>query len=230
MPNPIGPPVDAAPRPWPPHDRIPGRACVLEPLAADHAPDLWRAADGAGESWDYLGYGPFPSLDAMRAHVERMASGRDPLFWAVRLADGVAGWLSLMDIQPENAAIELGHIWFSPRLQRTRASTEAMVLLLRLAAGELGYRRLVWKCNALNAPSRRAAARLGFVHEGTLRAHMIVKGRSRDTAYFSIVAGEWPSRRDAFAAWLDDANFGPDGQAIRSLSAIMKEAVAPCSR
>ncbi len=103
-------------------------------------------------------------------------------------------------------------------MQRTRAATEAMVLLLRLAADDLGYRRLVWKCNALNAPSRRAAERLGFTYEGTLRAAMVVKGRERDTAMFSIRADEWPSRRDAMRAWLDDANVTPDGTARRSLA------------
>ena len=122
-----------------------------------------------------------------------------------------------MDIQPGNAAIELGNIYFSPRMQRTRASTEAMFLLLRHAADDLGYRRLLWKCNALNAPSRAAAARLGFAPEGVLRANMVVKGRRRDTAMFSILADEWPARREAIAAWLDDANFGPDGVARRSL-------------
>ena len=132
----------------------------------------------------------------------------------------MSGWLTLMEIQPKNAAIELGHIWFAPRMQRTRAATEAMFLLLRLAADELGYRRLVWKCNALNAPSRRAADRLGFRYEGTLRAHMVVKGRLRDTAFFSIVGDEWPSRRDALAQWLAPENFAPNGTARQSLAAL----------
>jgi RimJ/RimL family protein N-acetyltransferase len=140
------------------------------------------------------------------------------LFWAVRIGGRAAGWLTLMDIQPENAAIELGNIWFSPQMQRTRAATEAMALLLALAAGTLGYRRLVWKCNALNAASRRAAERLGFTHEGTLRAHLVVKGRQRDTAYYSIVIAEWPRVHAAMTAWLDDENFRPDGTPRRSLS------------
>ena len=139
--------------------------------------------------------------------------------WAVRPhATGLAsGWLTLMDIQPRNASIEIGHIWFPPRLQRTRAATEAMFLLMRHAMDDLGYRRLVWKCNALNAPSRRAAARLGFLYEGTLRAHMVTKGRRRDTAWFSILGDEWPARRDAILAWLDDSNFDQTGRARRSL-------------
>jgi RimJ/RimL family protein N-acetyltransferase len=141
--------------------------------------------------------------------------------WAVRpLRSGrVQGWLTLMDIQPGNAAIEIGHIWFAPAMQRSRAATEAMFLLMRHAMDDLGYRRLVWKCNALNAPSRAAAARLGFVYEGTLRAHLVVKGRRRDTAYLSILADEWPARRDAIAAWLDDANWDHAGAPRRSLSA-----------
>jgi RimJ/RimL family protein N-acetyltransferase len=193
----------------------------LEPLHVRHARDLWQAAREADASWTYLPYGPFPDEDALRTHVAAFAASHDPMAWAVRpVATGAAsGWLTLMDIQPQNAAVELGHIWFAPAMQRTRAATEAMFLLLRLAADDLGYRRLVWKCDALNAASRRAAARLGFTHEGTLRAHMVVKGRERDTAMYSIRGDEWPARRDAILAWLDDANFAPDGTARRPLAA-----------
>jgi RimJ/RimL family protein N-acetyltransferase len=130
----------------------------------------------------------------------------------------VDGWLSLMEIFPAHANIEIGNIWFSPRLQRTRAATEAMFLLMRHAMDELGYRRLVWKCHALNAPSRRAAARLGFTYEGTLRNILVVKGRRRDTAWFSILEEEWPARREAIAAWLDDANWDATGAPRRSLA------------
>lgn len=216
---PVGPLVDAAPRPLP--ARIPhrGRAVDLEPLHPRHAAELWQAAQGAEASWAYMGYGPFASEAAMRAHVVAMASVHDPLAWAIRPhRTGTAdGWLTLMDIQPGNAAIEIGNIWFSPRLQRTRAATEAMFLLMRHAMDDLGYRRLVWKCNALNAPSRRAAARLGFTYEGTLRAHLVVKGRRRDTAMFSILAEEWRARRDAIEAWLADANFDAEGRARHPL-------------
>ncbi len=222
--RPVGPPVDTTPRPLPARIPITGRYAVLEPLHRRHAAELWQAAQAgaAPESWDYMGYGPFASADAMAAFVADFSTTHDPAAWAVRpVATGVAtGWLTLMDIQPKNAAIELGHIWFGPAMQRTRASTEAMFLLLRLAADELGYRRLVWKCNALNAPSRGAAQRLGFTYEGTLRAHLVVKGRRRDTAYFSILADEWPRCRDALLAWLDPANFTPDGTAKRGLAEI----------
>ncbi len=189
--------------------------------------ELWDAAQGAEASWAYLGYGPFADEAAMRRHVAAFAATHDPMAWAVRpVATGVvSGWLTLMEIQPANAAIELGHIWFAPRMQRTRAATEAMFLLLRLAADELGYRRLVWKCNALNAPSRRAAERLGFTYEGTLRATYVVKGRRRDTACFSILADEWPRCRDALAAWLDPANFAPDGTALHGLASCARDGV-----
>jgi RimJ/RimL family protein N-acetyltransferase len=165
-------------------------------------------------------YGPFATREAFSAHVADFASKHDPMAWAVRpVATGAAsGWLTLMEIEPRHAAIELGHIWFAPRMQRTRAGTEAMLMLLRLAADDLGYRRLTWKCNALNAPSMRAAERLGFTFEGTLRSVQVVKGRLRDTAYFSIVGEEWPPCRDALLRWLDPSNFSPDGTARRSLS------------
>jgi RimJ/RimL family protein N-acetyltransferase len=149
----------------------------------------------------------------MARQVADLAANRDRLFWTVRPhpSGRASGWLALLDIQPRNASIELGSIWFSPRLRRSPAATEAMFLLLRLAADQLGYLRLVWKCDALNAASKRAAERLGFTYEGRHRMHMIVKGRSRDTDWYSIVAAEWPRCRDALAAWLDPANFTQDG-------------------
>jgi RimJ/RimL family protein N-acetyltransferase len=227
---PIGPEVDPTPRPLP--ARIPhrGAAVTLEPLAVRHAQELWQAAqsDRDGGSWAYMGYGPFADEAAMRRHVAAFAAQHDPMAWAVRPhASGAAsGWLTLMQIQPANAAIEIGHIWFSPRLQRTRAATEAMFLLMRHAMDDLGYRRLVWKCNALNAPSRTAAARLGFVPEGVLRAHLVVKGHRRDTAFYSILQEEWPARRDAIVAWLADANWDHAGRPRRSLSDATRGLVA----
>ena len=222
--TPLGPEVDPTPRPLPARVAHRGRSVDLEPLHVRHVPELWQAAasgnPAADAGWAYLGYGPFASQAALRGQVAAMASQHDPLAWAIRPhRSGTAdGWLTLMDIQPGNAAIELGNIWFSTRMQRTRAATEAMFLLMRHAMDDLGYRRLLWKCNALNAPSRRAAARLGFVYEGELRAHMVVKGRRRDSSYFSILAEEWPARRDAIAAWLDDSNFDAAGRPVRSLS------------
>jgi RimJ/RimL family protein N-acetyltransferase len=222
MPQPIGPEVDTTPRPIPARTTIRGQHVVLEPLHPRHAPELWRAAQGADESWTYLSAGPFPSAEAMTRYVCDLASNQEYMPWAVRpVATGeVSGWLALLDIEPRNAAIELGNIWFSPRMQRTRAATEAMFLLLRYAADDLGYRRLVWKCNALNAPSKRAAERLGFTYEGRHRMHIIVKSRQRDTDWYSIVGDEWPSRRDALLGWLDASNFAPDGTARRGLAEI----------
>ena len=220
---PVGPEVDATPRPLPARVAHRGRSVDLEPLHVRHVPELWQAvASGnpaADAGWAYMGYGPFANQAALRAQVGAMAAQHDPMAWAVRPhRTGTAdGWLTLMDIQPGNAAIELGNIWFSTRMQRSRAATEAMFLLMRHAMDDLGYRRLLWKCNALNAPSRAAAARLGFVYEGELRSHMVVKGRNRDSSYFSILAAEWPARRDAIAAWLDDANRDQAGRPKQSL-------------
>ncbi len=220
MPLPIGPEIDATPRPLPARVAIRGRYATLEPLHRRHAAELWQAATGADESWTYLGQGPFASADAMAGYVMDAAARHDPMVWAVRpVTTGVvSGWLALMDIQPANAAIELGGIWFGPRMQRTRAATEAVFLLLKLAADDLGYRRLVWKCNALNAASKRAAERYGFTYEGRHRLHMVVKGRQRDTDWYSIVGEEWPRCRDALLAWLDPDNFGGDGTALTGLA------------
>lgn len=223
-PPPVGPTVDATPRSLPARVPIRGQYCVLEPLHRRHADDLWIAAEAgdsrADASWTYLGYGPFASKDALTRHVAEFCARHDPMAWAIRpvTTGQVSGWLTLMDIQPKNAAVEIGHIWFSPRMQRTRAATEAMYLLLKLAADDLGYRRLMWNCDSLNAPSRRAAERLGFVYEGILRAHMVTKGRRRDTAVFSILDDEWPRCRAALSAWLDPSNFAPDGTALRGLA------------
>jgi RimJ/RimL family protein N-acetyltransferase len=224
MDRPVGPLVDTTPRPLPARVPMTGCTVVLEPLALAHAAELWEAAqaEGADVSWSYLGYGPFASAEAMARHVAEFSAQHDPMAWAVRpkATGAVSGWLTLMDMQPRNAAIELGHIWLSPRMQRTAAATEAMFLPLRLAADDLGYRRLVWKCDALNAPSRRAAERLGFNFEGIHRAHLTVKGRRRDTAWYSILADEWPRCRDAVLEWLEPANFGPNNAPRRSLAEI----------
>jgi RimJ/RimL family protein N-acetyltransferase len=218
---PIGFAVDTTPRPLPARTTLRGREVQLEPLHTRHAPELWDAAQSAGDSWTYLPYGPFADQAAMTRHVAQLASTHDPMVWAIRpIATGlVSGWLSLMEIEPAHAAIELGHIWLAPRLQRTRAATEAMLLPLRLAADDLGYRRLAWTCDSLNVPARRAAERLGFIYEGTLCAVRIMRGRRRDTAYFSILADEWAVRRNAILEWLDPSNFDAGGTARRSLAA-----------
>ncbi|MBY0338663.1 MAG: GNAT family N-acetyltransferase [Acetobacteraceae bacterium] len=219
---PVGPRVDTTPRPLPARVPHKGRSVDLEPLHIRHTPDLWRAcqSDGTGESWAYLGYGPFADEAALRGFLGGFATTHDPMAWAVRPhRTGTAdGWLTLMEIHPAHAHIEIGNIWFSPRMQRTRAATEAMFLLMRHAMDDLGYRRLTWKCNALNAPSRRAAERLGFTFEGTLRALLVVKGRQRDTAWFSMLEEEWPARRAAIEAWLEDGNWDAQGRPKASLA------------
>lgn len=222
MPPPVGPEVDTTPRSLPLRNALRGRYAVLEPLHKRHAAELWHAAQGADESWTYLNCGPFASLAAITQYIAGFATDQSRVAWAVRpVATGVAsGWLSLLDIQPANAAVELGNIWFAPVMQRTRAATEAMFLPLRHVADDLGYRRLVWKCNSLNAPSKRAAERLGFTYEGCHRMHLVTKGRRRDSDWYSIVEDEWPSRRDAILAWLAPENFGTDGTALRGLAEI----------
>ena len=220
---PVGPVVDTTPRPVP--ARIPhkGRSVDLEPLHVRHAEEMWQAAqtDREHASWVYMFHGPFADAQAMRTHVGNMAATHDPLAWAIRphRSGTVDGYLTLMEMNPHHAHIELGNIWFSPRMQRTRAATEAMFILMRHAMEDLGYRRLTWKCNALNAPSIRAAGRLGFSYEGTLRDMLVVKGRSRSTAWFSILAAEWPEVQTRIEAWLADSNFAPDGTAKTSLAA-----------
>jgi RimJ/RimL family protein N-acetyltransferase len=195
----------------------------LEPLESTvHGADLFGSthADQAGtQVWDYLPYGPFASEALMRAWLEGRAASADPLFFAVRdrISNRAGGMVTFMNIVPANGSLEIGHIWFAPFLQNTRQSTEALFLLMRHTFDTLGYRRLEWKCNALNQASRNAAARLGFSYEGTFYQHMIVKGKNRDTAWFSLLDSEWPTVRANFEAWLNPANFDTDGIARTSL-------------
>lgn len=219
---PVGPLVDTWPRPFPARQKFQGRRVTLEPLARRHAADLREAAQFAEDSFTYVNFGPWRDSAAVEATIAGKCADPASVCWAVRpvTTGRVCGFLSLMNIEPANAAIELGGIWFGPELRRTRAATEAMFLLLNHAADDLGYRRLVWKCDSLNEPSRRAALRLGFTYEGTLRAHMVTKGRLRDTAMFSTLAEEWPRNRAALAAWLDESNFDEEGRSIRTLPEI----------
>ncbi|MDR6145865.1 RimJ/RimL family protein N-acetyltransferase [Sphingomonas sp. SORGH_AS870] len=215
---PLGAVVTGAAPPLPGFDIHAGRAVTLEPLGMAHAADLWRVAQGADRSFTYLRYGPFATEEAFAAHVAGLSGiGRQPFFAVIPRASGTAaGWASFCDIAPDDAAIEIGSIWFSPVLQRTRAATEAIFLMMNHAYA-LGYHRVVWRCNALNAASIRAASRFGFTHEGTWRCDGIVKGRRRDTAWFSLLAPEWPAQRDRFKAWLDDDNFDENGVARKPL-------------
>ncbi|MEZ5926388.1 MAG: GNAT family protein [Hyphomicrobiaceae bacterium] len=216
--QPIGPSVpNWSERPRPPRTVIDGRYARIEPLSTDaHAADLFaaNAADTAGRMWTYMSYGPFASFDDYRTWMTPAALGDDPLFHAIvdKATGKATGVASLLRIDPSNGVIETGHIAYAPALQRTRAATEAMYLLMRRVFDELGYRRYEWKCDALNEPSRRAAGRLGFVFEGVFRQAVVYKGRNRDTAWFAIIDKDWPALRQAYEAWLDPANFDSDGR------------------
>ncbi len=188
----------------PEHQTHEGRYAVLEPLAAAHIDDLWQAAahPEADASWTHLRFGPFASRQAFADTLADLMAREGQPFWAVRPRDGegVQGWLSYCDISQRDQAIEIGQIWFSPALQRTRSATEAIYLLMDHAFGVLGYRRLVWRCSASNAASLRAAERFGFRAEGTWRGGAYIKGRVQDVAWHAILRHEWPARRSAFEA------------------------------
>lgn len=188
-----------------------------------HAPDLHEAyrAEGDGVNWDYLPYGPFDDLDSFRAFLSETCFGPDPLFYAIcDLSSGRAvGMASYLRIDPPQGVIEVGHINYAPALQRRRAATETMFLMMRQVFDGWGYRRYEWKCNNLNDRSKLAAARLGFSFEGVFRQAAVVKGRNRDTAWFSVLDSEWPVNRAAFEQWLDPANFDAAGRQRTSLAA-----------
>ena len=189
-----------------------GRSVKLVPLDERHAEEMWDAARDADDSWTYRGYGPFTSFQEFKRHIAKLAALTDqPFFAVIPTAGGAGGWLSYCDIEPHNAAIEIGSIWFAPRLQRTRAATEAIYLLLDHAF-EQGFNRVAWRCNALNLPSRRAAERFGFIFEGTWRKAQIIKGRWRDTSWYSQLIEEWPENKAAFSRWLADTNFDERGR------------------
>jgi RimJ/RimL family protein N-acetyltransferase len=203
----------------PPREPISGARVRLEPVdPARHLDDLFEAA-GDDELWTYMPYGPFADRTAFAAHLEGQAAASDPLFYAVveRASGRALGVVSYLRIDPQNGVIEIGHIWFGRALQRTPAATEAIYLLARHAF-ELGNRRFEWKCNAANAGSMSAARRFGFTYEGTFRQHMIVKGRNRDTAWFSITDGEWPRIQTGFERWLAPDNFDAQGTQRRPLA------------
>jgi RimJ/RimL family protein N-acetyltransferase len=221
--QPIGFPLPQwASPPRPPRAPMEGRFCLLEPLDPDrHAAALFaaNAADEQGRGWTYLRYGPFPTLVSYRDWMSTYCLGDDPLFFAiVDRADGQpAGVASYLAIVPGGGSIEVGHIHYSPRLQRSPAATEAMYLLMKTAF-EIGYRRCEWKCDALNAASRAAAQRLGFSYEGIFRQATVYKDRNRDTAWYAAIDADWPALREAFLAWLDPSNFDANGQQRTRLS------------
>lgn len=213
---------------FPSGERLPGRLIDLEPLDVNrHAASLHAAngLDPAGRNWTYLAYGPFATLADYRQWLATTCRGTDPLFYAVveRSSGDAVGVAAYLRIAPAAGSIEIGHLHFSPRLQRTPGATEALHLLLRQAFA-LGYRRCEWKCDALNAPSRAAAQRLGLTFEGIFRQAMVVKGRNRDTAWYAVIDHDWPALDVAIARWLQPENFDPAGRQALALSALTRQA------
>jgi len=228
--QPVGRPLPgwAAP-PRPPREPLAGRFCRLEPLDPEkHGPELFQAnsLDTVGRLWTYLPYGPFDSLDAYLGWIRAECLGEDPLFFAIIENTGgkALGVASYMRISPRDGVIEVGHINFSPPLQRTPAASESLYLLSELVF-RLGYRRLEWKCDALNTPSRAAAERLGFRFEGVFRQATIYRGRNRDTAWYSIIDSEWPRLDSAWKRWLNPSNFDTRGRQRERLSVLTAEAL-----
>ena len=217
---PVGPPVPPREVVHPPQTPLPGRSVSLEPLRPDHAPALWTHLGGDANSWrwTYMLTAGFPTRESCDEDIAAWSVSRDPQFYAVMVAGEALGLMSYLSIVPAHRRIEIGCIILGASLQRSRAATEAFYLLLRHAFEDLGYLRVEWKANALNGPSLAAARRLGFVFEGVLRKHMVVKGRERDTAYLSVTDAEWPGVRGGFEAWLDDGNFDEGGKQRRGLA------------
>ncbi|OAJ54030.1 acetyltransferase [Paraburkholderia ginsengiterrae] len=233
--QPIGTPVPG----WsgaqaPGREPLSGRYCRIEPVNVErHAEELYDAYSSAddGRSWTYLAVGPFESLAAYREHLTRIAASADPLHYTViDLATGKAvGTLALMRIDRTNGVIEVGHVTYSPRLQRTRVATEAMFLLMTEVFEKLGYRRFEWKCDSLNEPSRTAALRYGFTFEGIFRQAIVYRERNRDTAWFSIIDSEWPALRSSYTRWLDAGNFDAQGQQVERLVVLIDQQRAAAS-
>jgi RimJ/RimL family protein N-acetyltransferase len=221
--QPIGFPIrDRRVPPIPPREPMAGHYALVEPLDPfRHARDLFEsnATDREQRLWTYLSYGPFSMFEQYLEWARAAASRTDEVFHAIidRRTGHAAGVAAYLRMAPEDGSIEVGHINLSPALQRTPAATEAMYLLMKRAF-ELGYRRYEWKCDALNAPSRRAAQRLGLSFEGVFRQATVYKGRNRDTAWYAAIDAEWPALTFAFQHWLDPANFDAMGNQRTRLS------------
>lgn len=206
-----------------------GRFVRLEPLDPKrHGADLWRAVAGHDAIWTWMAYGPFADEAAFMAWLDTRVPLDDPLSFAVvdKASGQALGIVTLMRIDQPNGAIEIGNILYAPAMQKTPLATEAVYLMARHAFEDLGYRRFEWKCDDGNAPSKKAAKRFGFTFEGLFRQHMIVKGKNRNTAWFSIVDHEWPARRKAFDTWLAAENFDTQGRQRASLAALTEQAPA----
>ena len=208
-----------------------GQTITLEPQdAAVHAEALYHAShvQEQGEHvWDYLAHGPWPDLQSYTTFIRTQSASQDTIFYALRdhSSDTICGQASFLDINAGMGSIEIGHIWFGPSLQQTRAATEALYLMIAHAMDDLAYRRMQWRSNSLNTKSRAAAKRLGFRFEGVSYNHMIAKGKNRDTAWYSILDNEWPSIKAQFEVWLADDNFDAAGVAKASLRSLMEDRV-----
>jgi RimJ/RimL family protein N-acetyltransferase len=206
-----------------------GAHVLLRPLDPDvDAEPLYAVSHlplGDPTIWTYLPDGPYESVEQLRSMLTAVGESNDPIYFAI-VPNGherPLGIASYLRITPEFGVIEIGHIWFAAQLRRSTAATEAIYLLARHVFDDLGYRRLEWKCNSLNAASRAAAKRFGFTFEGIFRNHLIVKGRNRDTAWFAITDADWPAIRSGFEAWFDPANFDGDGRQRRRLAELIGE-------
>ncbi|MCP3722521.1 GNAT family N-acetyltransferase [Paraburkholderia sp. CNPSo 3272] len=230
--QPIGDPVTG----WQPRERparvtIEGQFCRIEPIDLDrHAADLFEAYGTAadGRDWTYLFSEPFTDFAAFRQYLAKAAASSDPFHYAVidRASGKAVGTFALMRIEPVHGVIEVGSVTFSPRRKQTPISTEAQYLLMRYVFDDLGYRRYEWKCDSLNAPSRKTALRLGFQFEGIFRQAIVYKGRNRDTAWFAIIDRDWPLAKAAFEQWLSKENFDAQGQQRASLASLREAAAA----
>jgi len=212
----------------PARQAIEGQHVILEPLDADrHAQQMYDASHSSDEAlkiWDYLAYGPWPDLASYHDTLRTQSASLDPVFFAIRSTrtSKAIGQASFLDLNAQNGVSEIGHIWFGPELQRTTGATEALFLMLCNAMDDQGYRRMQWRCNALNNKSRDAARRLGFRFEGIFYNHLIFKGNNRDTAWYSILDDEWPEVRAIISDWLSPDNFKADGTPNSSLTEAMK--------
>ena len=228
--QPVGDQLDFRPVPRPGRETLRGEHVLVRPLCADGDADPLYAEshlpDGNPAVCTYLPDGPYQSAAHLRRMLAWAQTSEDPLYFALvpLPEERPAGMASYLRITPEFGVIEIGHIWFGSTLQRTTAATEAIFVLARHAFDDLGYRRLEWKCNALNGPSRRAAERFGFTFEGVFRNHMVVKGRNRDTAWYAVTDDEWPAIRTGFERWLAQENFDQTGLQRRPLSDLIAAA------
>jgi RimJ/RimL family protein N-acetyltransferase len=221
--QPVGLPVaDLTPAPRPGPVTLKGRYGRIEKLTPAHAAELWEVFAGHDRIWTYISTdGPFANFADFSAFIAVRAAADDPYAYAIiDAAEHAVGYFTLLRIVPQMRVIEVGHVLYSPALQRTQLGTEAQYLLARYIFETLGFRRYEWKCDALNAASRRAALRYGFVYEGTFRQYMIAKGRNRDNAWFSMLDSEWPARKANFERWLDPENFDSDDRQKVSLAAL----------